>query len=162
MRRFAHDGNAFTCEPAHGRAHTHAGVGMSTLIITTGEYCWLERRRAGQTARWWATMRGMSEGEVLRREQDAFLVRLTSQQFTNACALTVSPGEFSALARRRSGTRMQDVADRYGVTRMTLWKMEHDLTESALALARWWRRRGFPAPRATDTLAMTVFPGVYA
>ena len=133
------------------------------IEITLGEYCWLERRRAGQTAEWWALHHAMSVEEVRRREHDEQAVRLTAQQVANSTNLTVSAGEYSALARRRAGDRMAAVAARYGVSRMTVWKAEHSRTASSLPLACWWHRRGVALPRlGAETVRLMLAAGINA
>jgi len=136
---------------------------LTEMDITLGEYCWLERRRSGHTAEWWAEQNAMSVDEVRKREWDQRPIRLTYQQVTKASNMTLSPGEYCALARRRAMVRKEEVAERYGVTGMTLWKMEHDKTSTSINLARWWRRKGVPLPvLGAETITMALAPGIYA
>ena len=133
-----------------------------TLDISVGEWCWLERRRAGRTAGWWANTHGFSVDELRLRETDQRDIALTYAQVLAACATPISAGEYCALARRRAGLGMTDVAARYGVSRMTLWKMEHDLTETSVALARWWHRKGMSLPTLNaTTITVALAPGIY-
>ena len=135
---------------------------IETLEVTLGEYCWLERRRSGQTAEWWAQHQLMSVDELRERETDQRPVRLSYQQLTNAANMTLSVGDDTSQARKRSGERMTDVAAQMGVSRMTVWKMEHGMTASSTQLAQWWRRRGMPLPRlGAETLRMALMPGIY-
>jgi len=111
------------------------------LPITHGEVCWLERRRAGQTAEWWAMKHGLSIDEVRLREQDERDLQLSPAQLVLTEHMVLRPGEFAALARRRHGATMSVLGRQYGVSRMTVWKMEHDITSTARQLAHWWARR---------------------
>lgn len=126
------------------------------LMISAGEYHWLKRRRAGHTVESWAIKTGRSVDEVRDIEWDRLDQSLTESEAMNTELMTLTHGELCALARRRSGMKMEDVAKRTGVSRMTVWKQEHDMTATAKDLAKWWTARRFPEAPTVDRYMVKV------
>lgn len=132
---------------------------IKQVMISAGEYHWLKRRRDGHTVEGWAAKTGRSADEVRDIEWDRTNHSLTELEASTAQLIQLTPGELCALARRRSGMKMEDVAKRTGVSRMTVWKQEHDMTATAKDLAKWWTVRRFPEAPTVDRYAVKVAAG---
>lgn len=122
------------------------------MRLTRGEGFWLGRRRAGFTAERTASWIGISVDRFRRWELDREPAPFPDQSILRRTRLT--PGEFAALCRRRTGLRLEDLAERLGISRHTLWKREHDRTRSAWTLAEYWRRRGIPPARTATPIGL--------
>jgi hypothetical protein len=109
------------------------------MKLTPGEALWLARRRMGMTAVDFAAAYGVSVERLRDAERDKI------DAFTIAGDIPVpgqlSPGEFSALARRRSGLSLEGLAKKRRTTKMTINKQEFDRTQTAIDLARYWAER---------------------
>jgi DNA-binding XRE family transcriptional regulator len=110
------------------------------MNITNGEGYWLLRRRAGMTMRQAARRWKVSEDRL--RDWEKGREEAPSPGTCHAWS-RLTPGEYSAIARRRMGWTLPDLANARGISRQTAWKEEHDQTASALDLARWWGE-GYP------------------
>lgn len=123
---------------------------MLWLTLTKGEALWLRRRRAGDTMVSWAQVFGCSEDAVYKTEHDLreppVAIGLLLRWFRLHRPIT--PGEYSALMRRRAGKSMAWVAKKRKSTRTTIWKQEHDLTQTAPDLAVWWSLQRVAPPAA--------------
>ncbi len=121
------------------------------FLITAGEALWLHRRRAGATmAVWGINMFGCPEDTVYKTEHDLreppAVLRPLLRFFSRTRPIT--PGEYSALMRRRAGKTMAWVAQKRRSTRTTVWKQEHDKTQTAPDLAHWWSLQAVKGPPA--------------
>lgn len=120
---------------------------MLRLCLTPGEALWLRRRRAGDTMATWAQVFGCSEDAVYKTEHDLreppTMIRVLLRWFRRPRPIT--PGEYSALQRRRAGKTMAWVAKKRKSTRTTVWKQEHDKTQTAPDLAVWWSLQRYSA-----------------
>jgi transcriptional regulator with XRE-family HTH domain len=121
------------------------------MRLTRGEAWWLLRRRAGMTQSAWAGVAGVSEDRLRRWEADAEEPAVPGPFRNGGRVEPLTHGEFSALARRRTGWTLPELARRLGTSRQTLWKREHDRTGSARELAEWWAP-GYPAAEAPAPL----------
>lgn len=106
------------------------------MRLTRGEGWWLLRRRAHATQSVWASRLRISEDRLRRWEHDKEAAPMPGGIVTEHTALT--PGEYSALARRRVGRTLEECARTFGISRQTLIKQEHDRTASSTRLARAW------------------------
>ena len=66
-------------------------------------------------------------------------------------AAPLTPGEWCAIQRRRAGWTLPKLSRMTGISRMTLWKAEHDRTSGVADLAEWWHRRTRLAPPRAPT-----------
>lgn len=136
---------------------------MRHLMISPGEFHWIQRRRAGHTVEGWSEKTGRTPDQIRDIEFDrSDAARLSAREEGQLANITLSAGEFCALARRRCGMKMDEVAKRTGVSRMTVWKQEHDMTATARDLAKWWMRRRFPDAPSVDRHAVWLAPELAA
>jgi len=119
------------------------------MNLTLAEIHWLRRRRAGVRQPQWAKARGIS------------IDRLQAQESGREDAPPVPPlpslteGEWCALQRRRRGWTMARASEESGMSRMTVWKAEHDRTAGVAALRRFYVAAGVlqaPASASGGTL----------
>lgn len=120
--------------------------------LTVAEVNWLVRRRAKVRQQRWAIDHGKSVFQL--REEEKGRREPTDQEANNLGELT--DGEWCALQRRRHGWTMAEVSKRAGISRMTVWKAEHDRTAGVAALRRFYVQQGvlhaihrLPEPAAT-------------
>jgi DNA-binding XRE family transcriptional regulator len=112
-------------------------IGDRIIVVTAGEALWLTRRRAGLTQPELARARGICTDTLQLEESD----QRPRMQIKHT-QMTVSPGEWCALQRRRRGWTMPVAAKHIGISRMTLWKAEHDKTRGVARVQRWYELRG--------------------
>lgn len=125
------------------------------MRLTNGEGWWLLRRRLGKTMAEMAAEHGISEDRL--RDWERGRVEAPSPGRCHTWP-RLTPGEYNAIARRRSGWTLPDVALWFASSRQTAWKAEHDQTSSAKTLARCWAgaypRPGLPAPLRIQSPAL--------
>jgi transcriptional regulator with XRE-family HTH domain len=111
------------------------------MRLTRGEGWWLRRRRADMTATEMAEALSISQDRLRRWEHDREAAPLPPKLTS-----PLTDGEWCALQRRRRGLTLPEVAARLKVSRMTLWKAEHDRTSGVLAVRRFYERLGPARP----------------
>lgn len=117
------------------------------MRLTRGEGWWLARRRMTLRQTEMAALLGISEDRLRRWERDREAAPMPD---ATVLAPALSPGEWCALTRRRAGWGLAEVARRTGISRMTVWKGEHDRTAGVRDLLQFYASLGqIRAPAAT-------------
>lgn len=114
------------------------------MKITRGEVHWLQRRRAGLTQEAAAGLNRMSVGFLSRIERD----RAASSVCFSVMTPALTPGEYGALMRRRSGLSVERIARYLRVSETTAKRMERDRTRTAYRLIDLWKAIGPIPPSA--------------
>ena len=105
------------------------------MRLTPGEALWLLRRRVGYTMPKMAKARRISEDRLRDLEKD----RVPLDWIPKMNGRPITPGEWCAIQRKRRGWTMPQAARRLKISRMTLWKAEHDRTSGVHDIMRYYK-----------------------
>jgi hypothetical protein len=67
----------------------------------------------------------------------------------------ITHGQVCRVFRQRLGWGLQHAADRMGISRMTMWKAEHDRTSGVHAVRHFYHQRALPRPRAATPVRVS-------
>lgn len=119
------------------------------MRLTRGEAWWLSRRRLGATAEEYAYLCRVSVERLRAVERDRAPAGIPSLFVVPGAAGPLTPGEYGAICRRRSGLPVVEVATQMGLSATTVKRMERDRTRTAWRLVAYWAgppRALAPAP----------------
>jgi hypothetical protein len=119
------------------------------MMLTRGETWWLARHRFALGQQAFAATLGVRPDRVRDWERD----RGAPSPVPPEPNKKLTAGEWCIIQRRRHGWTLQTAANEMRMTRMTLWKGEHDKTRGVARAVRFYRARG------VQQAASTAVPG---
>ncbi len=105
------------------------------MRLTRGEGWRLLRAQLGWTMPEMAKKQAISEDRLRRWEKDREAAPMPALKSN-----IISVGQLCRVYRLRHGWVLQDAADRMRISRMTMWKAEHDRTSGVHAVRRFYER----------------------